>query len=106
MQSCYLFDCGSPAKPLCRFTQHDFFTSSVLKMTKHSYDLRLWGKQVQQEKANTERHNDISTSTSTTPVPVDKNLLSTSSLLPTNIGQLPNEGLAVTFFLINLVIVL
>ena len=97
MQSCYLFDCGSPAKPLCKFTPHNFFTSSVLKMTQHSYELSQWGKQVQQERANTERHNDISTTT--TPVPVDKNIISTSPLLPTSGDQQTRKGLLFINFL-------
>lgn len=95
MQSCYLFDCGSPAKPLCKFTAHGFFTSSVLKMTQHSYELSQWGKQVQQERANTERQSDISP---TTPVPVDKTVFSTSSILPTSGSQQTRKGLPVIIF--------
>lgn len=95
MQSCYLFDCGSPAKPLCKFTAHGFFTSSVLKMTQHSYELSQWGKQVQQERANTERQSDISP---TTPVSVDKTLFSTSPILPTNGSQQTRKGLSLIIF--------
>ncbi|GIY89640.1 hypothetical protein CDAR_566501 [Caerostris darwini] len=48
--SCYMFDCGAPSSYLCKFTPHDHFISSILKITQHSYDLHQWKNQVKHEK--------------------------------------------------------
>ncbi len=90
MQSCYMFDCGSPAKPLCKFTSHNFFTSSVLKMSQHSYELSQWGRQVQQERSSIDNRSDIKL---TTPVSIDTNTVSSSPVLPTSNDQLGKKGL-------------
>lgn len=89
MQSCYLFDCGSPAKPLCRFTPHAFFMSSILKISQHSYELSQWSRQVQLERSNTEHHSDIIT---TSPAPLNVSTVSSSPVLSTNMEQPKKKG--------------
>ncbi|XP_054153282.1 uncharacterized protein LOC128951990 [Oppia nitens] len=48
--SCYLFDCGSTDDFRCKFTAHNFYTSSILQVNRHPYDLTEWQSQVKHEK--------------------------------------------------------
>ncbi|XP_076311762.1 uncharacterized protein LOC143225729 isoform X2 [Tachypleus tridentatus] len=47
--SCYLFDCGTNDDFLCKFTSHGYYTSSILRISQHPYDLSQWGAQVKHE---------------------------------------------------------
>lgn len=47
--SCYLFDCGSPERFKCKFTDHDSYTSSILNITRQTYELNQWRDQSQHE---------------------------------------------------------
>lgn len=48
-KSCYLFDCGSHNDFRCMFTQHTFYTSSILQANRHSHDLNQWSIQEKHE---------------------------------------------------------
>ncbi|XP_067141959.1 low-density lipoprotein receptor-related protein 11 isoform X2 [Centruroides vittatus] len=48
-KSCYLFDCGSHNDFRCMFTQHTFYTSSILHANRHSHDLNQWSIQEKHE---------------------------------------------------------
>ncbi|KAH9406614.1 AP-2 complex subunit sigma [Tyrophagus putrescentiae] len=47
--SCYLFDCGPLDDFKCRFTGHNFYSSSVLQVNRNSYFLNEWKSQANQE---------------------------------------------------------
>ncbi|RWS00363.1 uncharacterized protein B4U79_05728, partial [Dinothrombium tinctorium] len=48
--SCYLFDCGPNEDFRCKFTSHNFYTSSVLKTSRYISDPSQWGSQLKHEK--------------------------------------------------------
>ncbi|XP_023330230.1 uncharacterized protein LOC111702696 [Eurytemora carolleeae] len=45
VNSCYLFDCGSPEAFKCQFTGSDDFSSAVLEIDRHRFDLSAADKQ-------------------------------------------------------------
>ncbi|KAG8197731.1 hypothetical protein JTE90_001652 [Oedothorax gibbosus] len=85
--TCYMFDCGIPPKFLCKFTQHDSFVSSLLKISQHSYDLRQWGSKVKQEKEEM-RTTEIQTTLS--PASIVRLTSVASVVQPKNITQPEN----------------
>jgi len=44
--SCYLFDCGSPDNLKCQFTANSDFSSAVLDVDRHRFDLAAAGQQL------------------------------------------------------------
>ncbi|GBN20674.1 hypothetical protein AVEN_228912-1, partial [Araneus ventricosus] len=78
VHSCYMFDCGSPSTFLCKFTPHNYFISSVLKITQHSYDLQQWGNQVKHEKELAELRTSDTRDTSSPPSADQKTAVVTS----------------------------
>ncbi|CAG2173258.1 unnamed protein product [Oppiella nova] len=48
--SCYLFDCGPNEDFRCKFTAHNFYSSSILQANTHPYELNEWQSQVKHEK--------------------------------------------------------
>ena len=45
VNSCYLFDCGSPDSFKCQFTGSDDFSSAVLEIDRHRFDLSAADRQ-------------------------------------------------------------
>ncbi|GBN20678.1 hypothetical protein AVEN_228915-1 [Araneus ventricosus] len=78
VHSCYMFDCGSPSTFLCKFTPHNYFISSVLKITQHSYDLQQWGNQVKHEKELADLRTSDTRDTSSPPSADQKTAVVTS----------------------------
>ncbi|XP_054713058.1 uncharacterized protein LOC129222539 [Uloborus diversus] len=102
VHSCYLFDCGSPVNFLCKFTSHNFFISSVLRVTQHSYELSQWGNQVKHEKELQDlRSNIISSSSSTPALPVDLKTVSEVSVTPSAITKPGNKCHHYQFMCLN-----
>ncbi|XP_035231597.1 uncharacterized protein LOC118203428 isoform X2 [Stegodyphus dumicola] len=80
-----MFNCGPPSAFLCKFTTHNFFVSSVLKVSQHSYDLSQWGNQVKHEEELAQlRNTDVNGGRlSSTSVPVEQNSFTVTPALPT-----------------------
>lgn len=84
--SCYLFDCGTNEDFRCKFTPHNFYTSSTLQFNRHSYDLSQWGSQIQHEKELTKLRGKSMETTATPTLKMSTLSSSSRSLMPPSIA--------------------
>ncbi|GFS49425.1 hypothetical protein TNIN_158111 [Trichonephila inaurata madagascariensis] len=102
VHSCYMFDCGSPSTFLCKFTPHEYFISSVLKVTQHSYDLHQWGNQVKHEKELAElRISDVQDNSSQSPVEQKTMIVTSDTPLNLNSSKPANKCHHYQFMCVN-----
>uniref|UniRef100_T1J182 MANSC domain-containing protein n=1 Tax=Strigamia maritima TaxID=126957 RepID=T1J182_STRMM len=85
--SCYIFDCSPMGDFKCRFTAHEHYTSAVLRVNRHSYDLDKWGTEAKHEEELSRLRDEETTTNPTPPTIVSTTTAPTTMITqPTTIG--------------------
>ncbi|XP_023235160.1 uncharacterized protein LOC111634583 isoform X2 [Centruroides sculpturatus] len=92
-KSCYLFDCGSHNDFRCMFTQHTFYTSSILHANRHSHDLNQWS--IQEKHENELSHLHLLSTNKPPEAIAPTNSQPTSHPAATNVTTKPTAAAAV-----------